>query len=58
MGIVKMEEIKGVKLDDGRILCVKHMGEPSEYKEDDFIMEREIEETEDLYFCDECKKSL
>jgi len=58
MGIVKKEEIRGVKLDDGRVLCVKCMEDPSNYKQKNLIMEDEIEKTDDMYFCDECEESL
>jgi hypothetical protein len=58
MGFVKRDEIRGVSLDDGRIFCAEHMGDLSEYKESDFIMDSDIENTDDLYYCDECKENL
>ena len=58
MGMVNLEEVKGVRLDSGLILCQKCMEEPVQYKEDDFIMQDEIENPECLYFCNECKESL
>ena len=58
MGIVKRDEIRGVRLDDGRIFCAEHIGDLSEYKESDFIMDSEVGKSDDLYFCDEDGESL
>ena len=58
MGIVKGDEIRGVYLDDGQVLCHDCMEAYDNYEETDFVLDDHIDKTDDLYFCDSCKEKL
>jgi len=58
MGIIKLEDIAGVRLQDGTLLCQECMDSETEYEEGQYILVDEIEQSDDLYFCDQCKKQL
>jgi NAD-dependent SIR2 family protein deacetylase len=60
MGFVNLTEVVGLHLSNGRMVCSKCMTDEQiqNVREDEFIMQNEIENDEVIYFCDECKNSL
>ena len=60
MGIVNSDEIRGVCI-GGVVLCVDCSVKDKSFddaQEDNLILEKDIENEDKIYFCDECKKRL
>ncbi len=58
MPIIKSESILGY-FQDGQIICAEcATGDDSELTLDDLITEDSIESTNELYFCDTCRRKL
>lgn len=58
MSIIKNESIIGY-FQDGQIVCCEcAKGDDSDIRLDDLITEDLVENTDELYFCDICKRQL
>lgn len=60
MGVIKKSEIRGYML-DGKILCAKCTSDLQKNlaQEDQILMtNKNMDDKENLYFCDECRKRL
>ena len=58
MSYIKNEDVRGAQNYDGRIICVDCVDDLANYKEKDLILERDIEQADGVYYCDECGDSL
>ena len=63
MGIVKMDEVKGIRVPGGageEIICNSCIKDEEweGIKEEEIISERETESDDLIYFCDRCKGRL
>jgi len=59
MSIVKSESILGYFQDNGQIICAEcATGDDSDITLDDLITEESVGSTDELYFCDICKRQL
>ena len=60
MGLIHAPDVVGLWVSKGKIACrdcwTKEEFEKA--KEDDFITQNEVEDEEEIYFCDRCKKTL
>lgn len=59
---IEWEKIKGVYVDE-QLLCMDCMNidkdiDPKELSPDDFFLSEQLEETDDLFFCDRCGKRI
>jgi hypothetical protein len=55
MGVVKLDEIRGLRLDTGAIVCVDCCTSEElngTGKEGSFILDYEVDNSDDFYFCD------
>jgi len=59
MGIIKKEEIRGYRFEN-EIVCPDCAtdAELKDLNEDEIITDNEIENGDEMYFCDRCKKEL
>ena len=59
MGIVKSDEFRGAHFDEW-LVCHDCMTDEdwAALQEDQVVTDSEIEKTDDMYFCDRCKKRL
>jgi hypothetical protein len=60
MGIIKKEEIRGYRT-GSEIVCLECITDQDQNQIDEessYIMNSEVDDSDDLYFCDRCKKQL
>ena len=61
MGIIDMEDLAGIHMADGQIICADCIEDKSlaDAKEDDVITQAQIENADTkVYFCDACKARM
>ncbi len=60
MAIYDKDEIVAIRTTDGRILCEEcaDQEEWDNVTQDHIVTRTEVEESDKLYFCDECKKQI
>jgi hypothetical protein len=60
MGHYKLDEIAAIQDDMGSITCLEcaTSEEMANLTEDQIISDKRVEDNEDFYFCDSCKKRI
>jgi Zn finger protein HypA/HybF involved in hydrogenase expression len=58
MSYIKNEDIRGVQTEEGQVKCTDCMGYAAKYQQEDLILERTVEDSDGVYYCDACGKSL
>ena len=56
----KADEIRGYRWKDGTIVCTKCVTdeERKDLKEDEILTDHDVDDEDEMYFCDRCKKGL
>ena len=57
MSVYKMDEIAAIRVNE-RIVCSECFDDFSNVAEDDIITQDDIDRSDEIWFCDECKKRI
>jgi hypothetical protein len=60
MGYYKLDEIAAIRDDQGKMSCMEcaTKEELAELTEDQIVTDKEVEDEENFFFCDDCKKRI